>query len=104
MTIEQVFESIKGERVYIDGIHKSVISDEKAFKRALYDALTIWRAEYLKQIAVLDAKVFAYEEIIKKSNFRPFVEKPTYEETSKNENPSPEEMDATQRYYNSLGR
>lgn len=74
MTIEQVFETIKSERACIDGIHKSIIADEKAFKKVLYDTLTIWRAEYLKQIAVLDAKVFVYEEIIKKSNFRGFID------------------------------
>lgn len=104
MTIEQVYNDMIS-RQYFHDKYRPLINSEKDFKKALYEVLSIWEAEHKKEIAELEAKVFAYEEIIKKSNFRPFViDDPTYEETSKNENPSPEEMDATMRYYKSLGR
>lgn len=34
---------------------------------------TITKAEYERQIGTLQAKVFAYEEVIKKSTFAPFI-------------------------------
>lgn len=102
MTIEQVYNDMISRQYFYDK-YRPIVNSEKDFKKALYEVLSIWEAEHKKEIAELEAKTFVYEEIIKKSNFRPFVD-PTYEETSKNENPTPEEMDATQRYFDSLGR
>lgn len=43
--------------------------------KEINERLDIHINEYLREIACLQAKVLAYEEIIKKSNFKPFVEK-----------------------------
>lgn len=50
------------------------LKNKKTLKE-INERLDIYINEYLREIACLQAKVLAYEEIIKKSNFKPFVEK-----------------------------